>query len=61
MQNYGSSKKNNRNLISNLQNLNKEEKKIIINITFLQSAISKMKRHSSFDEKVMVLYYFIEF
>ena len=47
-----------KNLISNLQSLNKEEKEIIINIASSQSAISKVKKYDSFDEKAIQSYHF---
>ena len=52
--------KNNRNKIANLQDLSKEEKKIIINTIFSQSAILKMKKYNFFNDKIVYSYHFTE-
>ena len=53
MQNYDSRKKDDINLNSCLQDFDEQKKKIIINKTFSQIAISKAKINNFFDEKII--------
>ena len=61
MQDYDSRKKNDMNLNSCLQDFDEQKKKIIINKTSSQIAISETKMSDSFDEEIIQIHHQTEF